>query len=152
MKYLNTEIVAREFPSEITLAINITGCPNNCVGCHSPILREDIGTVLSIKELDRLIKENPGITCVGFMGGDGNIETLCALARYVKWEYQGLKVGWYSGRDCIDVNMFKRFDYVKFGSYQEKYGPLDSPTTNQVMFEMKDGEVHNITKKFLREQ
>ena len=152
MKYLNTEVVAREFPGEITLAINITGCPNTCVGCHSPILREDIGTVLDFEELDKLIKENPGITCVGFMGGDGDIETLKALTRYVKWGHQGLKVGWYSGRDCIDADIFKYFDYIKFGSYQEKYGPLDYSTTNQVMFELKDGKVYNITKKFLREQ
>lgn len=151
MKYLNTEIVAREFPGEITLAINITGCPNKCVGCHSPLLREDIGTVLDLKELDKLIKENPGITCVGFMGGDGDIETLKALVRYVRWEHKELKVGWYSGSDCIDIYMFDYFNYIKFGSYQEKYGPLDSPTTNQVMFEMKDGKVYNITKKFLRE-
>ena len=152
MKYLNTGVVAREFPGEITLVINITGCPNNCVGCHSPILREDIGTILDFNELDKLIKENPGITCVGFMGGDGDIETLKALVRYVRWEYKGLKVGWYSGSDCIDIYMFDYFNYIKFGSYQEKYGPLDSTTTNQVMFEMKDGKVYNITKKFLREQ
>ena len=46
MKYTTTEIVMREFPDEITLAINISGCPNLCEGCHSPELRRDIGQPL----------------------------------------------------------------------------------------------------------
>ena len=70
MKYLDTKIVFQEVPDEISLAINITGCPCNCDGCHSPYLAEDTGEILSEKALSALIEANLGITCVCFMGGD----------------------------------------------------------------------------------
>ena len=41
------------------------------------------------------------------------------------------------------------FDYVKIGHYEEKYGPLDSPTTNQIMLKKIDGKWTNITKEML---
>ena len=46
LKYVDTKIVFREVPDEITLCINISNCPCHCKGCHSPYLAEDIGTVL----------------------------------------------------------------------------------------------------------
>ena len=35
LKYANFDIVFQEVPDEVTLAINISNCPNQCVGCHS---------------------------------------------------------------------------------------------------------------------
>ena len=72
VKYYNSMVVFEEIPNEITLAINITNCPCHCKGCHSQFLWEDVGTDLTFEELDRIIKENDGITCVCFMGGDSN--------------------------------------------------------------------------------
>lgn len=152
MKYLNTEVVAREFPGEITLAINITGCPNLCVGCHSPELRQDIGKELNYKVVEELIEQNKGITCIGFMGGDAYTEELKDIFRYLKWFYPDIKIGLYSGKDYFDLGFLSYVDYYKFGSYQPKYGPLDSPTTNQVMLKCVNGNFTNITKEFLREQ
>ena len=34
LKYVNTGIVFQEIPDEVTLAINISGCPCHCPGCH----------------------------------------------------------------------------------------------------------------------
>lgn len=70
LKYSNYEVTFAEIPSEITLCINLTNCPHKCVGCHSPWLREDTGTPLTYGELIKLIKQNTGISCVCFMGGD----------------------------------------------------------------------------------
>ena len=42
MKYVDTKIVFQELPNEITLAINISGCPCACIGCHSSYLSQDI--------------------------------------------------------------------------------------------------------------
>ena len=39
LKYYNYDIVFQEYPDEVTLAINLTMCPNRCVGCHSAYLR-----------------------------------------------------------------------------------------------------------------
>ena len=35
LKYANFDIVFQEVPEEVTLAINISNCPNQCPGCHS---------------------------------------------------------------------------------------------------------------------
>lgn len=133
MKVANYQVVTREFPDEITLALNISNCPNRCEGCHSPQLREDIGEVLDKRKLHELIEANPGITCVGFMGGDGREEELMELAFEIKSNFSNLKVGWYLGCDSFSVDVIPFFDYIKFGRYDAKYGPLDSPTTNQSM-------------------
>ena len=67
LKYTIAEVVFREIPDEITLAINISGCPIHCPDCHSKDLWKDKGKDLSQRALERLINENPGITCVAFM-------------------------------------------------------------------------------------
>ncbi len=46
LKFYNYDVVCQEIPDEVTLAVNITGCPNRCEGCHSPWLWEDGGEVL----------------------------------------------------------------------------------------------------------
>ena len=51
LRYYNFDIVFAEIPEEVTLAINITNCPNRCVGCHSPHLQQDIGENLTTEEL-----------------------------------------------------------------------------------------------------
>lgn len=38
LKYVDTAIVFSEIPDEVTLAINISGCPNKCKNCHSQYL------------------------------------------------------------------------------------------------------------------
>jgi anaerobic ribonucleoside-triphosphate reductase activating protein len=69
LKYVNYDIVFQEIPNETTLAINISNCPCHCKGCHSSYLAEDIGEPLTERVLEKLIRENKGITCISFMGG-----------------------------------------------------------------------------------
>ena len=47
IKYTEYIIGYREFPDEMSLLINISGCPNHCPGCHSKYLQEDIGEELN---------------------------------------------------------------------------------------------------------
>lgn len=146
LKYLNTAVTFSEFPNEISLCINITGCKINCPGCHSPYLAEDIGESLGELTLHKLITENKGITCVGFMGGDIEPKSVNALAQYIKTEYN-LKVGWYSGRNHLAPEIdLQYFDYVKLGPYVEERGGLDNPNTNQVMLEIDNTCGRSITK------
>jgi anaerobic ribonucleoside-triphosphate reductase activating protein len=135
MKYTETDIVLREIPTEITLAINISGCPHKCAGCHSKYLRQDIGTELNEFTLQTLIQNNKGITCVCFMGGDGNTKYLNQLAKFIK--SKDLKVGYYSGNTQLsdDIELCN-FDYIKIGPYIEDKGPLNSKTTNQRFYEV----------------
>jgi len=143
VKYYNAMVVFEEIPNEITLAINITNCPCKCSGCHSKFLWENIGTELTVEELDLLIEKNDGITTVCFMGGDASPDTICALAEYVH-EVKKLKVGWYSGKDEYYKNIeFNWFDYIKLGHYDEKLGPLNKNTTNQRLYKLKHEKVQN---------
>ena len=135
VKYVDTLVTFAEFPNEISLCINISGCPNNCPGCHSPYLAQDIGEVLNKESLFRLIEANKGISCVGLMGGDQAPNTINWLAKCVKEKYPELKVGWYSGKSHLseEINL-NNFDFYKLGPYKEEYGPLTSPTTNQQFY------------------
>lgn len=163
IKYVNSAIVMQEVPNEITLAINLSLCPNRCKGCHSPELRNNIGKELTTEELDKLIQDSIGITCVCFMGGDNDKDTLHKLARYVKLHW-GLKVAWYSGQEASDnVWGFGCFNYIKYGAYKEDRGPLNNPNTNQKMYMKKavpateeeleaHWEIINITNKFWKNE
>ncbi len=138
LKYTDTKVVFAEIPDEITLAINISGCPCACEGCHSSYLAGDVGEVLDVAVLRKLIERNNHISCLSFMGGDGDPAEVSRLASEVKMVAPELRIGWYSGRDELSEAVdLTHFDYVKVGSYQEKFGPLTSPTTNQRLYRVE---------------
>ena len=64
IKYVIDEVVFREFPDEVTLALNISGCPNHCPGCHSSYLANDIGTELTEDVLDKLINDESEVVYI----------------------------------------------------------------------------------------
>ncbi len=149
LKYVSYDIVFQEIPDEVTLAINLSRCPNRCPGCHSPHLRDDIGDELSVERLAVLIDEyRNAATCVCFMGGDGAPTEVARLARIVKQTY-GLKIGWYSGCNALPTNFATdAFDYVKVGGYDARCGDLKSTTTNQRLYRIVDGQMTDITSRF----
>ena len=153
LKYVDTKVVFAEIPNEITLAINISGCPCNCKGCHSSYLAEDIGEPLDLQHLTNLIDSNKGITCVGLMGGDANPSEVDDIAQDIKEYYPELKVGWYSGRQELSKDIeLSNFDFIKLGPYKEEFGPLNSKTTNQRFYKVSDGELVDITSKFWKHE
>lgn len=138
LKYLDTKVTFTEVPDEVTLCINITGCKNNCKGCHSPYLAEDIGEELTIERLTELATTNEGITAICFMGGDSDSKRINRLAKWVQDELD-LKVAWYSGRQELSPDIdLKNFSYIKLGPYIEELGPLTSKTTNQRFYWVAD--------------
>lgn len=153
LKYVGYSIVFQEVPDEVTLAINISGCPHKCVGCHSKYLWEYKGSYIS-DDLNILIdRYNDLITCVCFMGGDQNQEELIDLLSYIK--KHKLKTALYTGYDSIDsldVRMLEALDYCKIGHYDFSRGGLDSPNTNQRMLKWNRniGKWDDITFKFLK--
>ena len=135
LKYVDTLVSFQEVPDEISLCINISNCPNNCPGCHSAYLKDDIGTPLTYTELMRILKDIRGITCVCFMGGDKEPWEIQRLAQFIR--EKSLKVAWYSGKQELHEDIrLANFDYVKLGPYVEELGPLTSRTTNQVMYKI----------------
>ena len=140
MKYVETMVVFREVPDEVTLAINISNCPVKCPGCHSSYLAQDIGEELDKESLAMLVKRNPGISCVSFMGGDAEPAKVGQLAMEVKKLDPSLKTCWYSGRDLEHAKPnLEVLDFVKVGPYIEEMGPLDSPSTNQRFYKIEHG-------------
>ena len=153
LKYVNTGIVFQEIPDEVTLAINISNCPCHCPGCHSHYLWEDIGLPLNTDAIDAFINEyGRNITCIAFMGGDGDPKGVDMLAQYIHEEHPQYKVAWYSGRLRITSAINKAdFDYIKIGPYIQHLGALKSPTTNQRMYrKTENGDFEDITYRFWR--
>lgn len=149
LKYVDAKVVFAEIPDEITLAINISGCPCHCKGCHSAYLAEDIGVVLSEAGLTLLIEVNEGISCIAFMGGDASPEEVSLYAGFIKSMYPNIKVAWYSGRQELSKDIeLSNFDYIKLGPYIEELGPLSSRTTNQRLYKVENGVLTDITNKF----
>ncbi len=149
MRFHNYDIVFQEIPDEVTLAINITHCPNLCEGCHSPHLREDFGEVLDTAALDRLLaRYAEDITCVCFMGGDRDVPAVECLAEHVRTHYH-LKTGWYSGRNEMPPHPML-FDFVKLGPYIPEKGSLKQRTTNQRLYRRNGEDWEDITGRFWR--
>lgn len=143
LKFYNFDIVCQEIPDEITLAINLTNCPNMCEGCHSPWLRKDIGDELDVNKIVQLVgKYGSGVTCICFMGGDAEPGEVNRLAKYIHSEYPQLKTAWYSGRSEINEDIeITSFDYIKLGGYVASLGGLRSETTNQRLYKIENGEM-----------
>ena len=153
IRYHNFDVVFAEIPDETTLAINLTGCPNRCPGCHSPHLCSDSGRVLDEEELAALLRRyGRAVTCVCFMGGDADPEGVARLAGFIRREWPRLHVGWYSGRPQLPGGFIpEAFDYVKLGPWIEARGPLTAPTTNQRLYRVSpDGTMSDITERFRR--
>lgn len=153
VKYHNFDVVFAEIPDEVTLAINLTNCPNRCPGCHSPHLRADGGEPLDDGGLLALLgKYARSVTCVCFMGGDAEPQEVARLARVAKRAFPALRTGWYSGRERLPEGVAaEAFDYVKLGSWIEKRGPLTAPSTNQRLYRVgAGGTMTDITERFRR--
>ena len=147
LKYLNYSIVMQEVPNEVSLAINISGCPHRCEGCHSKELWEYIGAYLT-DDIDALLEEYGDlISCVCFMGGDQNLKELEYCVDKVRDKQ--LKTCLYTGTDNINLinkSIIQKLDYIKVGRYIEELGGLKSKTTNQRMYDLKNNKEIIFTK------
>ncbi len=145
------DIVFQEVPGEVTLALNLSACPNRCPGCHSPHLREAVGETLDDELLEGLLaRYGASVSCVAFMGGDGDPAEVNRLAAKIhRWagakeageaaDGTGLKTAWYSGRGVLSPAVdLADFDFIKLGPYDPARGGLSSPdTTNQRFYRVE---------------
>lgn len=137
--YADTSIVFSEVPDEITLAINIAGCPIHCPDCHSKYLWKNKGSLLTVDELKKLIEKNRGITCIALMGGDSNHQYMEYLFEWIRRNYSALHIAWYSGKSSfldIPENVTRWLDYLKLGPYIKECGDLKCKTTNQKFYKI----------------
>lgn len=150
MKYALCGFSELEIPNERNLVIYITNCQNNCIGCHTPYMRDDYGDYLEtyFNELYEAYKTS--ITCVCFMGeGYNTTENHDEFKKYCDIIHNDNKhTALYSGRDCNIEEWMNCFDYIKIGPYIEKFGPLTSRTTNQKLYKKTDDKYIDITSIF----
>lgn len=135
LKYINTSELFREVPGEITLGISISGCTIRCKGCHSRELWEDKGTPLDVETLCGLLNQHNGITCLLLLGGEHDIDALTELFMYA---HKRVKTAWYCGLDRIPkdkMGILEHLDYCKLGHFDIELGGLDSPITNQRLYQ-----------------
>lgn len=134
MKFVETKVTFSEVPNEISLCINISGCPFRCPGCHSSWLQENSGEELTRGGLQKLLDSNLGITCVCLMGGQE--EDILSIIPQIK--ENNLKIAWYTGQENLPgVQIQRKLDFLKVGPYISEKGPLTSETTNQVFYKIE---------------
>lgn len=153
LRYADYDIVFQEIPDEVTLAINISNCPNQCKGCHSSYLMKDVGELLTEESLAALLgKYGNAVTCVCFMGGDAEPHEVERLAKFLTCRSAvRVKVGWYSGKTELPAGFDTRyFQYIKLGPYVERLGGLKSKCTNQRIYRIESGKMNDITFRFWR--
>lgn len=152
LKYTDYDVVFQEIPDEVTLAVNLSLCPNRCTGCHSPHLRTDAGEELTEEALLMLLDRYRGlVTCLCLMGGDNDPARVGHLARFAR-RAAGVRTGWYSGRSRLPEGFDPtQLDYIKLGPYVASLGGLRSPRTNQRLWRVeRDGTLTDLTPAFRR--
>ena len=132
-----TSVVLEEIPDRVSLAVDISNCRGNCVGCHSPFLKKDIGEELTPAVVDWLIADNLGVDCFLFLGEGRDPGALLALAAHIRSAHPSLALALYSGREDVEPEIWEAFDYVKVGPYRPECGPLNEPTTNQRLYHVR---------------
>lgn len=154
IKAYTTRICLQEIPDEISLTYFISNCPNNCPGCHSPHLRQDIGVLVKDilpKDLQRQLGR---ASCVLFMGGDDPAQAQSLLQALQICRAHGFKTALYSGFQLSQFNwsLIGYLDYLKVGPYKQECGGLSSHTTNQRLYEItqQGSYLADITNKFWR--
>lgn len=145
MRYSVHQIVFQEVPTEVSLAFHVVGCPLRCPGCHS----SDLWNPGAGKELDEIHffqmieKYKSYITCVLFLGGEWELQTLLRLCQLA--QENGLKTALYTGYELeeIPLDLYSQLDYIKYGPYKFHLGGLSSKNTNQRLINTQTKEVLN---------
>ncbi|MBO7732407.1 MAG: hypothetical protein J6S67_07635 [Methanobrevibacter sp.] len=158
LKFYDTAVTFSEFPDEIAICANITNCPCNCDNCSEPWLKDDIGEVLDEEAIQKLLNEHKDCSVFGIMGGDSDQGDIIRIADYIH-SHSNLKVGFYSGRDYINIQLVPHLDYYKIGRWitpvgeVDKWplttcGPLQFPFTNQIYFQCIGDKLINCSHLF----
>lgn len=143
MKYDSYDITFKEVPGHIALVFSISNCQGTCEGCHSPHLREDIGTTLDMEEYERILAlYEPLIDAVCFLGGSQYWREIKPLLERSK----GLHRCLYSGSSDISEVLKNELESYKVGAFTGK--PLTDPMTNQIYYVKQDNEWLNKTEIF----
>lgn len=136
MNYYKADIVLQEVPNEISLCFSICGCTLRCSGCHSPFLwKEENGKLLSEADFKLQLSKYHGlISCVLFMGGEWEQETLLKLLKLAR--KRNLNTCLYTGLDDVSDILKSELTWLKTGAWNSELGGLNRLGTNQKFIEV----------------
>lgn len=143
MRYVSRQIVFREIPEEISLSYMISGCGMKCPGCHSadawsPKAGEELTLARFCGDIEKYRSQ---ITCVLFLGGEWSSGAL--IERLEIARLLSLKTALYTGEYVIDDRIRSRLNYLKVGPYVRALGGLESPNTNQRLYDLSNDRCLN---------
>ncbi|MGX5915368.1 anaerobic ribonucleoside-triphosphate reductase activating protein [Aliidiomarina sp. Khilg15.8] len=143
LRFSNETICFQEVPGEVSLAYTITGCPVGCKGCHSAdTWAPGTGAELQAEYFRKRLRDYQGlITCVLFLGGEWHPEELVMRLRDAR--AQGLNTCLYTGLDSISIAIRQQLTFLKTGPWIAQAGGLDSPTTNQRFYDLRNQQLLN---------
>ena len=132
LKYTDTDIVFQEIPDEVTLAVSLSGCPCRC----------------ELIELGALTERAWARNVQVMVEGPGHM-AMDEIAANIRRRHPRLHTAWWSGRTLLSKAVqLNNFDYIKLGPYLAHLGPLKSRRTNQRLYKVEGGTLHDITSRF----
>lgn len=137
LRFTACNVLLQEIPAEVSLAYLISGCPLGCKGCHSAdSWSAQQGELLSAARLQQDIGKYRGLlSCVLMLGGEwqpGALSQLLQLCRQLE-----LKTALYTGLPYCPSALLPLLDYVKTGPWQAELGGINSPTSNQRLYDLR---------------
>ncbi|MCC5879602.1 MAG: anaerobic ribonucleoside-triphosphate reductase activating protein [Idiomarina sp.] len=144
MLRFNEETVCfQEVPGEVSLAYTITGCPVGCKGCHSAdTWAPGSGEPLTLEYFRRRLSDYQGLmSCVLFLGGEWHPAELIQCLREAR--QRNLNTCLYTGLDTVPLSIKKHLTFLKTGPWIAPLGGLDSPTTNQRFYDLRNQQLLN---------
>ena len=150
LRYIDTAIVFQEIPDEVTLAVNLSGCPCRCPGCHSKHLWGDDGKPLTEEAVECMLDHQKNeVTCLSLMGGDAQPQEVDRMAGWLRRRHPKLHIAWWSGRTLLSPQVsLSNFDYIKLGPFLSHLGPMKKRTTNQRLYRVVHNTLQDITPHF----
>lgn len=146
-------VVFQECPGEVALCFSFFGCPLRCDGCHSEELWDDQGgNELTPKMFEHYLNQYKGlISAVVLFGGEWqpkNLQTLLIIA-----QQHNLKTCLYTGLNAVSRHLRPYLDFAKVGPWTPSLGGLDSATSNQKFYALKNGQLSDdLTHLFRKDE
>lgn len=148
IKFIEEVVSFQDVPYERTLTFAATQCDKNCPNCYNPLLKKDTGEILInvlAKEIERYLDN---ITCVLIIGGTSEKFRENLLECFKICRSYGLKTAIYSVYDEMDKTLMPYVDYYKIKNCDISGGRIKNPTTKQRLYQIKDGELKDLTYVF----
>lgn len=131
-----------EIPGQISMNIYASGCINRCPGCHNKELQIfNKNLPLTEEGFFNIIEDYKMCGWVCFLGGDAVYQPK-ALEKFAYLSKKaGKRVCLYTGlkfSELSEINI-SNIDLIIDGEWDEKKGPVTSPTTNQKCYINNNG-------------